>query len=136
MHARDNLNVDFYVKVNDDVYANIDALRTMLSSHIGNARYSTIRKGLVQIREGLLDLGLYQMQILLFSTFHLVDKVRLHREGNDRNMLNHVYVGRTKGRKDKVESFKKENGPKFLIAMGDRWEVMVERIKSQLQNFV
>lgn len=95
----DNLNVEFHVKVNDDVYTNIDALRTICSLHLGNTRYQTIRKGLVKIKMGLLDLGMHRMRmgldkLLLFSTLHLKDKVRPHGEGNDRNRLIHVYAAR------------------------------------------
>lgn len=117
----DNLNIEFYVKDNDNVYANINTLRTMLSLHLDSVRYLAIGKGLVKIRKGLLNLGMHQIWIVvdesLFSTLYLKDKVRQHGEGNNRNLLIHVYISKTKGRKYKVDSIRGVNGPESSIAV-------------------
>lgn len=51
MHVVDNWDVEFS--------ANIDALGAMVSMHLGSARYSTTGNGLIEIREGLLNLGVH-----------------------------------------------------------------------------
>lgn len=67
MHDVEDWDVEFYAKVHDD------ALGAMLSLHLTNTKYATIGKCLVEIREGLLDLGMHQLRMgvhELLSSFH------------------------------------------------------------------
>lgn len=103
-----------------------------------SVRYPAIGKGLVKIRKGLLNLGMHQIWIVvdksLFSTLYLKDNVRQHGEGNNRNLLIHVYISKTKGRKYKVDSIRGVNGPESSITVTTTSDTLTgyERRKSQV----